>query len=255
MPLRIGLSGLNAASADLKVIGNNIANTATTGFKESRAEFADVYAQSYGSICKTAIGSGVRLAATTQQFSQGNIEYTDNALDLAINGEGFFVLDDNGSRVYSRAGAFEVDRDGYVVNNQGQRLQVYAANEKGTTTTFNTGALTDLQLDFGDQAPSATTEVSASINLRSDADDSRLMRWDTALEFDVTDPDTYNYSTSVTLYDSLGTPRTMTMYFSKTETALEWEVYTVMEGALIRNPSVTNPDQRQRSLLMQWQDY
>jgi flagellar hook protein FlgE len=233
MPFRIGLSGLNAASADLKVTGNNISNSGTTGFKESRAEFADVFSQAYGGITKTAIGSGVRLAATPQQFSQGNIEYTENSLDLAINGQGFFVLNDGGSQVYTRAGAFQVDRDGYVVNSGGQRLQVFAPVEEGKTdTTFNTGKLTDLKLDFGDNAPTATTKIDSTINLRSDA--TQIMEADgvTPVTFDSTDPKTYNYSTSLTLYDSLGTPRTATMYFVKTADPLVWESHVQLDGAI-----------------------
>ncbi|KXX64863.1 hypothetical protein AY586_01925 [Marichromatium gracile] len=171
MPFRIGLSGLNAASADLEVTGNNIANAGTVGFKESRAEFADVFANSYGDITKTAIGSGVRLEAVTQQFSQGNIDFTDNALDLAINGEGFFVLNDNGEQLYTRAGAFQVNRDGFVVNSAGQRLQVFPPVEENSPDPgFSTGQLSDLQLDFGDNPPRPTSEIDMSINLSSEAE-------------------------------------------------------------------------------------
>ncbi|MEX2365594.1 MAG: flagellar hook-basal body complex protein, partial [Pseudohongiellaceae bacterium] len=94
MPFRSALSGINAASEDLKVIGNNVANASTTGFKQSRAEFADVYAATQGG-SSNAIGSGVRLSSVNQQFGQGNIEFTDNKMDLALNGRGFFVLDNN----------------------------------------------------------------------------------------------------------------------------------------------------------------
>jgi flagellar hook protein FlgE len=140
MPFRIALSGLNAASSDLKVTGNNIANASTNGFKSSRAEFADVYATSLGGVSNTAVGGGVRLAQVSQQFAQGNIEFTSNNLDLAISGEGFYVLEDNGSRVFTRAGAFSVDRDGYVVNSTGQRLQVFEPIGN-SATAFNTGSL------------------------------------------------------------------------------------------------------------------
>lgn len=235
MPFRIGLSGLNAAAADLEVTGNNIANTGTVGFKESRAEFADVFAQAYGGISKTAIGSGVRLAATTQQFSQGNLEYTENSLDLGINGEGFFVLEDADGISYTRAGAYQVDRNGYVVNSEGQRLQVYPPITEGTTETmFDNGNLSDLQLEFGDNPPQATTDISTTLNLRSDAvyipDPEDTGDPPAMVEFDHTDPSTYNYSSSITVYDSLGTPRTMTLYFQKTETELEWNVYAELDG-------------------------
>ena len=213
MPFRIALSGLNAASSDLKVTGNNIANAGTNGFKSSRAEFADVYATSLGGVSDTAVGGGVRLARVAQQFSQGNIEFTSNSLDLAINGEGLYVLDDNGSRVYSRAGAFSIDRDGYVVNSSGQRLQVFAPI--GTSgTNFNTGSLGDLQISLTQGAPSATTNVDLAINMdASDVSAGATGAFNPAIA------STYDYSTSYTVYDSLGAEHTSTMYFLKDNAA------------------------------------
>lgn len=233
MPFRIGLSGLQAAAADLEVTGNNIANTATIGFKESRAEFASVYSEAYGYISKTSIGSGVRLEAVTQQFSQGNLEYTENALDLGINGQGFFVVEDASGLYYTRAGAFQVNRDGLVVNSLGQRLQVFPPNNKGlgvTETTFNTGVLDDLQLEFGDIAPKATADVKATLNLRSDAVQPVDANGD-PIEFSMSDPNSYNYSTSMTVYDSLGTPRIATFYFVKGEEPLAWTGYVSLDGS------------------------
>src|SRR5512133_2091504 len=131
MSFRIALSGLNAASADLNVTANNIANTATAGFKGSRAEFAELFAVSSQGVSSTASGQGVRVSNIAQQFAQGNIDFTDSSLDLAVSGLGFFILSDAGSTVYSRAGAFQVDRDGYVVNAQGMRLQVYSPAPSG----------------------------------------------------------------------------------------------------------------------------
>ena len=221
MPFRIALSGLNAASADLEVTGNNIANASTNGFKSSRAEFADVYATSLAGVSNTAIGGGVRLAGVAQQFAQGNVEFTNNSLDLAINGEGFFVLSDGGSNVYSRAGAYSVDRNGYVVNSSGQRLQVFSPIN-GSSTAFNTGSLNDLRIQLTEGAPNATTEVELGINL--DAGDASA---DTGSVFPAVDPNffdpndatTYNYSTSYTVYDSLGAEHTSTMYFLRDATA------------------------------------
>jgi Flagellar hook protein FlgE len=110
MGFSTALSGLNAAANNLSVTGNNIANANTTGFKESRSEFADAYASSVGGVSKTQPGAGATVAAVAQQFNQGNLDLTGNNLDLAINGEGFFTLTDNpadlNSLVYSRAGAF-----------------------------------------------------------------------------------------------------------------------------------------------------
>ncbi|HEB98065.1 MAG TPA: flagellar hook protein FlgE [Thiotrichales bacterium] len=209
MPFRIALSGLNAASADLKVTGNNIANASTTGFKSSRAEFADVYATSLGGVSSTAVGGGVRMTRVAQQFSQGNIEFTSNNLDLAVNGEGMFILSDSGSISYTRSGAFSVDRDGYVVNSMNQRLQVFQPIG-GSSTEFDTGSLSDLQISLTEGAPRATDNVSLSLNV--DAGDSSA---GAIAGFDPTDASTYNYSTSFTVYDSLGTQHTATTYYLK----------------------------------------
>ena len=166
MSFGAALSGLNAASADLGVIANNIANASTTGFKKSRAEFADVYAVSSTGTAANAIGTGTRVASVTQQFTQGTVAFTDNSLDLAINGGGFFTLNDNGSTVYSRAGTFQVDRDGYISNNLGQRLVAFQADSTGSIT----GAKGDLQLDTSNIPPLATSKVKEVVNL--DAADS-----------------------------------------------------------------------------------
>ena len=144
MPFRIALSGLNAAAAGLRTTANNIANAGTTGFRQSRAEFANVVAAGVHST--DAAGSGVRTARIAQQHSQGNLHFTGNALDTAISGEGFFVLSDGGSRVYTRAGDFGLDANGYVVNAQGQRLQAYPVGSNGQ---FNIGAPTDLRFATG----------------------------------------------------------------------------------------------------------
>ena len=156
MPFRIALSGLNAAQSDLNVTANNIANTQTNGFKGSRTEFADLFAVSLQGTSNNASGNGVRVAAVTQQFAQGNVEFTDSNLDLAISGQGMFILSDNGALAYSRAGAFQMNRDGYVVNSNQQRLQVYPPLAAGG---FNTGGLADLRLQTTDSAPAATANV------------------------------------------------------------------------------------------------
>src|ERR1041384_6094039 len=156
MPFAVALSGLNAASSDLNVTGNNIANANTTGFKGSRAEFADVFA-----VGAQAIGNGVRLAAVSQESSQGGVDFTDRGLDLAISGEGFFTMSDNGVISYTRAGAFGVDRDGFIVNNQNQRLQIFPVANNGS---FNTGTLSDLQLQTTDAPPQASTTANFGVN-------------------------------------------------------------------------------------------
>ncbi|RMG57727.1 MAG: flagellar hook protein FlgE [Gammaproteobacteria bacterium] len=227
MPFNIALSGLNAASQDLKVTGNNIANASTVGFKESRAEFADVFAVAYGGISKTAIGSGVRLANVAQQFRQGNMDFTGNSLDLAINGQGFLIFSDAGARVFSRNGALTVDRDGYVVNAADQRLQVYAALDP-SGNNFNTGSLSDLRLVTGDAPPNATTTVQTIVNLSAQ---------DTALGAGAIDPAlpaTYNYSTSVNVFDSLGASHTATTYFRLVDsTTNTWDMRLYVDGNLV----------------------
>ncbi len=166
MPFRIALSGLNAASSELRVIGNNVANASTTGFKKSRVEFADIFATANLGAASNAIGSGVRVGEISQQFAQGNITFTDNNLDLAISGQGFFRLNDNGISMYSRAGSFGVDRNGYIVNNQDQRLTGFIADSNGNIT----GALGDIQLDSSDIAPQVTTRVEYGLNLDASAE-------------------------------------------------------------------------------------
>lgn len=227
MPFRIALSGLAAASADLKVSGNNIANSGTTGFKQSRAEFADVFAVSFGGTSAAATGSGVKVTNVAQQFTQGSIEFSERALDLAVSGQGFFVVDDGGGRTFTRSGSFHVDQNGTVVNSKGQNLQVFpvvGANTTTTNTTFNTGILQDLTLQTTAGPPNPTARIDAGMNL--DASDSVPV---TAV-FDKDDPTSYNASTSVIVYDSLGSTHTATMYYVKTPTLNQWDSYLISDN-------------------------
>lgn len=221
MPFNLALSGLNAASADLNVTANNIANVNTHGFKKSRAEFADLFSVSMQGVSSTAVGNGVRLASVAQQFAQGNVSFTDNALDLAVNGEGMFVVSSDGERQYTRAGAFSVDRDGYVVNSANQRLQVFPPAANGT---FNQGALTDLRFTTAESAPSATTSGDLVLNLPASAE------VPASATFDPDDPLSFNHTTSMTIYDSLGDSHTATVYFAKGATENEWTAYTYVDG-------------------------
>jgi flagellar hook protein FlgE len=161
MAFNIGLSGIRAASVDLEVTGNNVANASTVGFKESRAEFADVYTSSILGTGTKPVGSGVLVDNVRQEFSQGNISGTENALDMAIDGTGFFVLNDNGTESYTRAGYFSLDKDGYVVSNSGAHLQGYEANDGGVVN----GVLGDLQIIIGNQPPALTSRMSSILNL------------------------------------------------------------------------------------------
>jgi len=225
MSFRTSLSGLDAASTDLSVIGNNIANASTNGFKESRAEFVDVFATTFSGVSSSTPGSGVRVASVAQQFAQGNVEFTSSNLDLAINGEGFFIVDDDGSSAYTRAGVFSTDRDGYVVDSSGRQLQVFSPNDNGT---FNTGSLTSLQLVTSDAAPQATGELTAVLNL-----DARQETPNT-VPFDEDNANTFNHSTSTTVFDSLGNGFPATMYYVASDPSTNvWDVHTFVDGERI----------------------
>ncbi|PHR48466.1 flagellar hook protein FlgE [Cycloclasticus sp.] len=236
MSFRTSLSGLDASATDLSVIGNNIANASTNGFKESRTEFADVFATSFTGVSGNTPGSGVRVASVSQQFGQGNVEFTSSSLDLAINGDGFFVLSDNGTNVYTRAGAYSTDKDGFVVDSSGRQLQTFPTNGNGT---FNTGNLTSLQLSTGDSAPSATTSVEPTLNL--DSKQAVPTTYTTfpinPAEFSATDAGSYNHSTSTTVFDSLGNDFPATMYYVASDpSSNEWQVHTYVDG----NPLTLN---------------
>lgn len=166
MPFNIALGGLRASSVDLEVTGNNIANASTVGFKRSRTEFGDVYSNSFFGGGDTATGDGVSVQKVRQMFSQGNVSFTDSNLDLAITGNGFFVLSDQGEAKYSRAGQFSVDKNGYLVNNTGMRVQGFQANESGTVS----GVLGDLVVDASELPPARTTSIEAAFNLNSAED-------------------------------------------------------------------------------------
>jgi flagellar hook protein FlgE len=227
MPFRIALSGLNAASSELDVTANNIANANTTGFKGSRAEFADVFAAGTLDSGGVAIGNGVRLAKVSQQFSQGNIEFTESGLDLAINGQGFFTLRDDAGFVYTRNGAFSVDRDGFVVNANGQLLQVYPPVATGG---YNTGTLTDLRLQTSQSTPLATSSGEVVVNLPAGATPPAVA------VFDPLDSQSYNNSTSTAVFDSLGNLHQATFFFIKTANPNEWQVALTVDGNQVGAP-------------------
>jgi len=224
MTFRLALSGLNAAQADLGVTANNIANSSTNGFKRSRAEFSELFAVSPQGVSSLAAGNGVRVADISQQFSQGSIDFTDNNLDLAISGPGFFTLSDGGAQAYTRAGSFKTDSSGYVVNAQGQRLQVYPPIVGGG---FNTGSMADLRLVTSESAPAATSNVEMLMNLPSDA------TVPVNGTFDPADPTSFNRATSLTVYDSLGAAHTGTMYFVKQPAAGTWNARLYIDGTAV----------------------
>ena len=227
MSFQQGLSGLNAASKNLEVIGNNVANANTYGAKGSRAEFADMYANAIGAGGASDVGIGVTLAAVAQQFTQGNISATDNPLDLAINGAGFFqVTTGTTAPEYTRNGQFKTDRNGYIVNNQQQRLMGFPADATGTIIP---GAATALQMPTGGITPAATTKISMELNLDAR---SGVTLPGAGAPIDFTDPKTYNNATSVTVYDAKGQDVALTYYFQKAATDT-WNVYVTANGTPI----------------------
>lgn len=217
-PMRIGQSGLQASAAEISIIGNNIANSNTAGFKGSRAEFGDVIASSLVS-SSSVIGSGVRMSAVSQQFTQGNIIYTNNSLDMAISGNGFFqLLDPDGSTVYSRAGAFMMDSEGYIVNSLGQRL----IGRTSTTQSDVLDALGPMHISQSYIDPKATGNVSVGANLNAGAEPPEN-------SFDKSDPTTWNNVTTMTIYDSLGVAHTLSFYFRKGEG--EWTTHLFIDDS------------------------
>ncbi len=223
------LSGLQAASIDLNVTSNNIANVATTGYKFSRAEFSDIYAISPFGNSSTAVGNGVKADEVSQQFSQGNFQFTDSSLDLAISGQGFFVVsqDVGGSnRSYTRAGEFRVNEDGYITNNDGAFLQAFPVDSStGNVTSTSLNATTSIILPPSAGAPVATNEVEIGANL-----DASTSGKDPLL-FDPTNSSTFTNSTSGTVYDSLGESHVMTYYFVNDNAANnQWQMFTYIDN-------------------------
>jgi flagellar hook protein FlgE len=228
MSFQQGLSGLNASSRNLEVIGNNIANANTYGAKSSRSEFADMYAASLSGASGNSPGIGVNIGAVAQQFTQGNTTTTANPMDLAINGRGFFqVQDATGGIDYTRNGQFKLDRDGYVVNGEGLKLLAQPWNEAAQRADGDAAPIR-LQAGFGAAVATgagndpSVNGVRLSINLNA-ADDVK------AVAIDFSTPATYNYATSQTLYDGEGAPLSMTYYFQKTAVDT-WDVYGTVDG-------------------------
>ena len=216
MSFQQGLSGLNASAKNLDVIGNNVANASTVGFKGSQTLFSDIFAGSLSGAGGVDIGIGTN-STVVQQFSQGNITATNNGLDLAINGKGFFRVSDNGTTYYTRNGQFQLDKNGYVVTNSGANVTGYGATSTGAITK---GSLTNLQVNTSSLPPAVTSSISMSVNL--DATSSAATG-----SFDPADPATYTSSTSMSIYDSQGNAQTLSYYFAKTASN-SWDVYGVL---------------------------
>lgn len=237
MSFQQGLSGLNAAAKNLDVIGNNVANSGTVGFKQSQAQFADVYANSLTGAGGANVGIGVKVAQVAQQFTQGTITATNNPLDMAINGGGFFRMDNNGEATYQRNGQFQLDRMGFIVNPTGAKLTGYTANASGALLT---GAPSPLSINTADLTPQMTTGVNAVLNL-----DSGNTPIDAAIiPFDMNDPDTFHSSTAVSVYDSLGNAQTLQTFYvlrppAPPATIGAWDVYAANDGVQIAGGGAT----------------
>ncbi len=237
MSFNTALSGIRAASGDLNIIGNNIANSNTTGFKGSRAEFGDVYAASMMGAPGTAIGQGVRLKGAAQHFGQGNISFTGNPLDIAINGQGFFQLSDKTQAyTYTRAGTFQLDKDGYIVNSDGLFLMARGADANGAIT----GGIGPVRIDTSYAQPNPTSTVKSTMNLdaRAPATDAN---W--SLISGVPDPAGYNSSTTLSVYDSQGNAHDMTLYFSKLDPNTNpntWNMRIMIDGQLQTDTNTGN---------------
>jgi flagellar hook protein FlgE len=228
MSFQQGLSGLNGAAKSLDVIGNNIANASTVGFKGSTTEFADVYARSLSGAGATQAGIGVSVASVAQQFTQGNIETTANPLDIAINGGGFFRTQMGGAVQYTRNGQFSLDKNGFIVTPQGANVTGYGVAANGQILASTP---TPLKISTADMKPTATTKVDTSINL-----DSREAT-PTNFPFSANDATTYNKQVPVSVYDSLGNEHTMSLYYVKTGSGT-WDVYAGADGTEISNVNV-----------------
>ncbi|HYC42158.1 MAG TPA: flagellar hook protein FlgE [Noviherbaspirillum sp.] len=221
MSFQQGLSGLNGASKQLETIGNNIANANTVGFKAAVTQFADVYANSLsGTSGLGTAGIGTRVSQIAQQFSQGNITASNSALDMAINGGGFFRLNKDGAISYARNGQFQIDKDGFIVSADGGRLSGFSANNQGVLAT---GSPTDLRISTADLAPADTSNIEMQFNLDSSEA--------------ITAAPAYNKSTSVTVYDSLGNSHVLQLNFRKTANNTWTVTPTSSSGAVTTTPA------------------
>jgi flagellar hook protein FlgE len=243
MSFQQGLSGLSASSKALDTIGNNIANSGTVGYKLANTQFADVFAASLSGAGAAPIGLGAKVATVAQQFTQGNISVTSNPLDMAINGSGFFRMQSvTGDVVYSRNGQFQLDKDGYIVNSSGQQLTGYAADINGTINPplvplrlFNSSSSSDAS----PQATGASTAgTGAQVNLNLDSREAAP----TGGAFNYQNATTYNKSTAVTTYDSLGNPHVYSLYFVKATAPVTntWRVYATVSNPAGAAPTFTD---------------
>lgn len=229
MAFNQAISGLKAAEKELNVIGNNVSNAATTGFKKSRVEFSDVFAVSNIGGSGNNIGRGVDTARVAQQFEQGSVSFTDNALDLAVSGQGFFQLNNGGERLYTRDGAFSLDKNGFIVNSKGYQLMAFGADTVGNVN----GALSPLQLSQANNPPKASTAVTFGANF----DANEIAPKESI--FDPLNSDSYNRTSALSVFDSMGGSHLQQMYFVRDTAAVipnTWQMHTYVDGTKVGGP-------------------
>lgn len=246
MSFYTALTGLNGAQADISATSNNIANVGTTGFKRSRAEFGDIFATSPLQNASSSIGSGTILKGIKQQFTQGNIASSLNALDLAISGQGFFALQPSltsSQTVYTRNGSFNVDNDRYVVDSAGQYLMTYPVNTDGSVTAKDLDSAVPLQLPVTSGDPKATSNIQLGVNVPADAPVITTQeQFADGYAFNPDDASTYTNSTSITIFDDLGNPTIATIYFIKTQTASAGDPTNKYDTRLVINDTIIDPN-------------
>ena len=233
-----GLSGLSSSSQSLNVIGNNIANASTVGFKSSTAQFADVYAASVYGVSNLSAGLGSKVAAVAQSFTQGGISVTNNPLDLAIGGNGFFQMSQNGVTTYTRNGQFQMDQKGYIVDSSGRNLTGNLA--VGGLVTGGTPV--NLMVTNKELPPTMTSGAAVIANLDSTStppNNAALGAPTGNTQISPADPTSYNYSTPVTVYDPSGAPQSLTLYFQKVSTG-QWNVAGYIGGSQVLPTSAGN---------------
>ncbi|WP_158907269.1 flagellar hook protein FlgE [Burkholderia sp. L27(2015)] len=227
-----GLSGLDAASTNLDVIGNNIANSSTVGFKEGSAEFASVFANSLAQSSNNQVGIGVQVSGIETSFTQGDIATSPNSLDIAINGGGFYEMQDAGQTVFTRNGQFTTDKNGFIVDASGAQLMGFPVNSAGVATS---GTLQPLQIPQANIPPQISTFVKAQFNL----DSGDTVPVDTP--FSPTDPASFNNQSGVTAFDSLGNQENLSLFFVKGAVAGTWNVYASDNGNTLLPSQGTGP--------------
>ncbi len=236
------LSGLQASQTDMATISHNLANVSTTGFKKSRTEFADVIASSVATDPRKMVGSGVVVKGNTQQFSNGNFQTTSNALDLAIVGEGFFVMKSTGisdSVQYTRNGAFSVDSNRNVVDAQGSYLMVYPVDNDGNVTATGNDGLTNLQIQQTSGTPKATNKVVTAIQLSATSTVKDPAATPPPAAFKRSDTTTYTNSVATRVYDANGNPSQMTNYYVRTKGATAAVPASAGPPAVAAQPATT----------------